>query len=83
MNCLECQQVGGQSAATAVCTQCGAAVCPRHLTATQQYLTCTQPVDRTVAIEPAVRRILCTHCTAGHQAHAQCCPGAASTARMR
>lgn len=81
MNCLDCHQSGEQTPAVGTCTQCGAAVCPQHSQSSRQFLTCTRPVARTVAIEPPVRRILCHQCAAGHRAYAQCCPGAASTVR--
>ncbi|MFF1676176.1 DUF2180 family protein [Streptomyces sp. NPDC058256] len=81
MNCLDCDGIGAQVAAVGVCSQCGAAVCPVHSEISQQFLTCTKPVSRTVAIEQPVRRLLCSTCATAHRAHAVCCPQSASLIR--
>jgi hypothetical protein len=39
-------------------------------------------VNRTVAVEPPVRRLLCGHCAKAHQAYADCCPQPANILRM-
>jgi hypothetical protein len=74
MNCLECHSGGEQSAAIGVCSQCGAAACHSHARVRDVQLTCTKPVARVVAVQPAARQLLCARCSAAHQAHAACCP---------
>lgn len=81
MNCLDCAEIGAPVAAVGICSQCGAAVCAVHSEISQQFLTCTKPISRPVAIEPPVRRLLCSTCAAAHRAHAACCPQSASTIR--
>ncbi|MFJ3658776.1 DUF2180 family protein [Streptomyces nigra] len=81
MNCLDCHGTGRQTQAHGVCVQCGAAVCAQHSQTSDQFLTCTKPVYRTVAIEPPVRRLMCGTCAAAHQANAACCPQSAQFVR--
>ncbi|GAB2767691.1 DUF2180 family protein [Streptomyces bullii] len=81
MNCLDCHGTGRQTPAHGVCVQCGAAVCAQHSQISEQFLTCTKPVYRTVTIEPPVRRLMCGPCEAAHQANAACCPQSAQFAR--
>ncbi|MET9969154.1 DUF2180 family protein [Streptomyces sp. NPDC006356] len=81
MHCLDCYGAGRQTPALAVCRQCGAAVCAQHSQLTEQSLTCTRPINRTVTVEPPVRRLLCRTCSAAHEAYAACCAGSANTAR--
>ncbi|MEU9247682.1 DUF2180 family protein [Streptomyces sp. NPDC048385] len=81
MNCLDCYSAARQTPAIGVCQQCGAAVCSQHAELTEQFLTCTKPVYRTVAVDKPVRRLLCRACTKAHQVYAECCPQSANTVR--
>ncbi|MCC9710617.1 DUF2180 family protein [Streptomyces sp. MNU76] len=81
MSCLDCAGIGAQVAAVGICGQCGAAVCAVHSEVSQQFLSCTKPVSRTVVTEPPVRRLLCGTCAAAYRAHTACCPQSASTIR--
>jgi hypothetical protein len=83
MHCLDCYSDGRQTPTIGVCRQCGAAVCAQHVQLCEQFLTCTKPVSRTVAVEQPVRRVLCRTCSAAHQAYANCCPESAHTIRAR
>ncbi|WP_282703103.1 DUF2180 family protein [Streptomyces sp. CC219B] len=82
MHCLDCHSEGRQTPALGVCRQCGAAVCERHSKLSEQFLTCTKPVSRTMAVEPPVRRLLCTPCARAHESYAACCPQSSNTVRM-
>ncbi|MER5215462.1 DUF2180 family protein [Streptomyces sp. NPDC002838] len=79
MICLDCYSGGHQTPALGVCRKCGAAVCGQHGKLTEQFLTCTKPISRTVTVEQPVRRLLCTACTRAHSAYAECCPRSANT----
>ncbi|MEU9244405.1 DUF2180 family protein [Streptomyces sp. NPDC048385] len=61
MNCYDCEQLGQTTAATAVCSHCGAAVCSAHAHVTADV------VYRYVGMGPSARplparRITCTTC---------------------
>ena len=52
MKCFDCAALGGDAAAVAICTDCGAAVCPDHAHVTARWLTRTMVIDRDVAVDP-------------------------------
>ncbi|GCB52274.1 hypothetical protein SNL152K_9630 [Streptomyces sp. NL15-2K] len=64
-----------------MCQQCGGAVCGQHGKLTEQFLTCTKPISRTVAVEQPVRRLLCRTCAQARQAYSKCCPQFATPVR--
>lgn len=68
MNCFECAPE--PRPAVAVCVLCGAGVCADHVTVTVHHLTRVEPLNRTVAVDPAARRIYCPTCAAAIDAQA-------------
>ena len=68
MNCFDCAALGEQAAAVAICTDCGAAVCPGHAHVTARWLTRTMVINRVVAVEPPARTIRCGVCQAARDA---------------
>jgi hypothetical protein len=64
MNCFDCAALGDITAAAAVCTDCGAGVCPAHAHLTPRWLTRAMAINRVVAVEPPARTIRCTVCQA-------------------
>ncbi|MEV7035766.1 DUF2180 family protein [Streptomyces sp. NPDC093272] len=78
MNCLDCDSDGRQTPAIGVCRQCGVAVCGHHSKLSEQFLTCTKPLNRRVAVEQPVRRLMCRACARAHEAYAACCPQTAN-----
>lgn len=70
MNCLECAQADGTTAAVAVCGRCGAGLCREHLHEGGEALTVMAPIARQVAVEPLARRLRCEKCEAAEKAQA-------------
>ncbi len=68
MNCFDCAALGQPSAAVAICTGCGGAVCSAHAHVTPRWLTRTMAINRVVAVEPPARTIRCTVCQTAHDA---------------
>jgi len=79
MNCYDCYHNGQQSAAVAVCHDCGAALCPDHTTEATHHLTVTRALNQRIRVEPPERRIRCHACTAAITAAADMTIGAAAT----
>lgn len=76
MNCFDCAAIGEQTAAVAICADCGAALCPGHSSVTARWLTRTMIINRVVAVEPPARAIRCAVCQAARDAApgASCAP---------
>ncbi|MFI5063603.1 MAG: DUF2180 family protein [Streptosporangiales bacterium] len=68
MNCFDCAALGEAAAAVAICADCGAAVCARHVHVTPRWLTRTMVINRVVAVEPPARTIRCGVCQAARDA---------------
>ena len=68
MKCFDCAALGHTADAVAVCTACGAGVCPDHAHITPRWLTRTAVIDRTVRVEPPARSIRCGLCQQAHDA---------------
>ena len=71
MNCYDCAAHGKTTPATAVCADCGAALCGDHAHLTARWLTRTLPINREVPVEPPARVIRCTVCQAAREAASQ------------
>ena len=68
MNCFDCAALGTAAPAVAVCTDCGAALCPRHAHVTARRLTRTAVINRVVPAGPPTRTIRCALCQAARDA---------------
>ena len=67
MICFDCPD----EPAAAVCMHCGAGVCLEHAVVQDEYLTVTAPINRSMRVEPAARRIVCERCAAAENAQAR------------
>ncbi|GCD35267.1 DUF2180 family protein [Streptomyces chrestomyceticus] len=61
MQCFDCAELGRETAALAVCADCGAAACAAHAAAVPRTVHRTAGLGRSTA-HSAGRRLLCTHC---------------------
>jgi hypothetical protein len=71
MNCLDCATEGQDSAAVAVCTMCGGAVCHSHARVEKHVLTRTAlggMVNLQVPVDPPTRTVRCQRCDTAYAA---------------
>ena len=64
MNCSDCHHTGQDTAAIAVCHDCGAALCPDHTIESTHHLTATRALNRQAPVDPPERRVHCDTCAA-------------------
>ena len=79
MNCYDCHQNGRQTAADAVCHDCGAAICADHATEGRHTITVARVTSWHTSVEPSQRRIRCQTCSAAVTAAANLSAGPART----
>jgi hypothetical protein len=61
MHCYDCSKEGKETPAVAVCVDCGAAVCPRHLVSEPEPVRRSMSTGRVWSRTDA-RRVLCQVC---------------------
>lgn len=81
MNCYDCHHIGQQTAAIAICHDCGAGLCPDHTDEAIHHLTVIRALNQRLKVDPPERRIRCHTCTAAITAAADITTGAAATWR--
>jgi hypothetical protein len=73
VNCFDCAAVGDNTAAVAVCADCGAAVCYTHACVSARWATRATALNRVVRVEPPSRIIRCSLCEQTHGAAPETC----------
>jgi hypothetical protein len=66
MNCLD--YLPNETTAVAICGHCGAALCPTHLTESDEHLTVRRPIAMREAVTPPARKLRCPRCAAAEAA---------------
>ena len=79
MNCYDCHHNGRQTAAIAICHDCGAALCPDHATEGSRNLSVVRATSWQTPVEPPQRRTRCHTCADAITAAAGMAIGAAAT----
>ncbi|MFF1714671.1 DUF2180 family protein [Streptomyces sp. NPDC058268] len=61
MNCYDCHQLGTNTAAIAVCRNCGGALCPAHIKVTAQEIHRHDGMGLST-LKQGARRLTCLTC---------------------
>jgi hypothetical protein len=67
MHCFDCAALGRDTASTAICQECGAALCHQHTVTVEREVRRAAGTGRATSPVPA-RRLTCQVCHQAHQA---------------